>query len=164
MDFEIHFGELEEPTEKGVDDVEFLISTNPGESRKPLGMVASGGELSRIMLAIKTILADKDSIPTVIFDEIDSGISGQTAKLVGQKLKEISRFRQVLLITHLPQIAAPADRHFGIEKVREADRTVTRVRQLTEEESLDELVRLIGGGLKSESVLQAARELKKDLR
>ena len=115
------------------------------------------------MLAIKTILADKDSIPTVIFDEIDSGISGQTAKLVGRKLKEISRFRQVLLITHLPQIAAPADRHFGIEKFSRDGRTLTSVRRLTEEESVDELVRLIGGGLKSESVLQAARELKKNI-
>ncbi len=157
---ETRLEELSDCGPDGRDSASILISLNPGEELRPLQKVASGGELSRIMLAIKTILADKDRIPTVIFDEIDAGISGQTAKLVGQKLKEISRFRQVILITHLPQIAAPADQHFGIEKTSEGNRTYTRVRQLTEEESIEELVRLIGGGLKSESVYRTAKELK----
>ena len=114
------------------------------------------------MLAIKTILADRDRIPTVIFDEIDSGISGKTAQMVGQKLKEISRYRQVLLITHLPQIAAPADRHYEISKESRNNRTITDVTLLDENGALRELARLMGGTLQSESVMQAARELKYD--
>lgn len=151
---------LSEPGPGGRDRAVFTLSLNPGEDRKPLQKVASGGELSRIMLAIKTILAEKDRIPTVIFDEIDSGISGQTAQAVGRKLKDISRYRQVILITHLPQIAAPADRHYGIEKQVEGERTLTRIRLLNEEESLGELARLLGGDLRSESVYETARELK----
>ena len=152
--------ELSDYTPKGRDRVTFTISLNPGEALQPLQKVASGGELSRIMLAIKTILADKDQIPTVVFDEIDSGISGQTAQAVGRKLKAISQYRQVILITHLPQIAAPANRHYGIEKRVEEERTVTRIRLLNEEESLGELARLLGGDLKSESVYETARQLK----
>ena len=152
--------ELTEYTAGGKDRAVFTISLNPGEALQALQKVASGGELSRIMLAIKTILADKDHIPTVIFDEIDSGISGQTAQAVGRKLKSISGYRQVILITHLPQIAAPADRHYGIEKQVEGERTVTRIRLLKEEESLGELARLLGGDLQSESVYKTARELK----
>ena len=146
----------------GQDGALFTISLNPGEALTPLQKVASGGELSRIMLAIKTILADRDRIPTVIFDEIDSGISGKTAQMVGQKLKEISRYRQVLLITHLPQIAAPADRHYEISKESRNNRTITDVTLLDENGALRELARLMGGTLQSESVMQAARELKYD--
>ena len=144
----------------GADRAEYLISLNPGSDPAPLAKVASGGELSRIMLAIKTILADRDEIPSVIFDEIDSGISGRTAQMVGRKLKEISRYRQVLLITHLPQIAALADEHFGIEKQTDGVTTHTLVRRLNEEESVRELARLLGGDRISESVLETAKEMK----
>ncbi|MBO4838259.1 MAG: DNA repair protein RecN [Lachnospiraceae bacterium] len=153
--------ELPDSGANGKDRACFTVSLNPGEDLQPLQKVASGGELSRIMLAIKTILADRDRIPTVIFDEIDSGISGQTAQAVARKLKAISRYRQVILITHLPQIAAPADRHYAIEKQAEGERTFTRIRLLDEEDSVRELMRLLGGDLKSESVYRAARELKK---
>ena len=151
---------LPECTASGTDRACFTVSLNPGEDLQPLQKVASGGELSRIMLAIKTILADRDRIPTVIFDEIDSGISGQTAQAVARKLKAISRYRQVILITHLPQIAAPADRHYGIEKHAEGERTFTRIRLLDEEESVKELMRLLGGSLQSESIYRTALELK----
>ena len=156
--------EQEDYTAHGKDRAAITVSLNPGETPGPLQKVASGGELSRIMLAIKTVLADKDQIPTVIFDEIDSGISGQTAQAVGRKLKDISCYRQVILITHLPQIAAPADRHYGIEKQVEGERTLTRIRLLNEEESLGELARLLGGDLRSESVYETARELKQAVR
>ena len=152
---------LPEPGPEGQDEVCFMISLNPGEPLLPLQTAASGGELSRIMLAIKTILADRDQIPTVIFDEIDSGISGRTAARVGAKLKEISKYRQVLLITHLPQIAAPADRHYEISKKTDGNRTVTQIALLDEEGAVGELARLIGGDLNGESVRQAAEELKK---
>ena len=108
----MEFRRLDHFTAGGIDEPEFLISTNPGEPIRPLGMVASGGELSRIMLAIKTVLADSDDIPTLIFDEIDTGISGRTAQKVAEKLAVISRNHQVICITHLPQIAAMADCHF----------------------------------------------------
>ena len=158
--FNVGLSETPEPTANGADRAEFLISLNPGSDPAPLARVASGGELSRIMLAIKTILADKGEIPSVIFDEIDSGISGITAQAVGRKLKEISRFRQVLLITHLPQIAALADEHFGIEKQTDGITTHTLIRRLNEEESVRELARLLGGDRISESVLKTAKELK----
>ena len=158
--FRTELEELPECTAGGKDRACFTVSLNPGEDLMPLQKVASGGELSRIMLAIKTILADRDRIPTVIFDEIDTGISGQTAQAVARKLKAISRYRQVILITHLPQIAAPADRHYGIEKQTEGERTFTRIRLLDEEDSVRELVRLLGGDLQSESVYKTARELK----
>ena len=158
--FLIELKQTDMPSASGSDSVQFLISLNPGAEPEPLARVASGGELSRIMLAIKTILADQDDIPTVIFDEIDTGISGRTAQMVGRKLKEISRYRQVILITHLPQIAAMADAHFGIEKWTDNVRTYTGVRLLNEEESVRELARLLGGDQISESVLITARELK----
>ena len=161
VDFSISLQQTAELTANGCDRAEFLISLNPGSDPSQLAKVASGGELSRIMLAIKTILADKDEIPSVIFDEIDSGISGRTAQLVGRKLKEISRFRQVLLITHLPQIAALADVHFGIEKWTDGQKTYTGIRKLNEEDSLKELARLLGGDSISDSVMKTARELKK---
>ena len=147
-------------TAKGYDDVEFLISTNPGEGLKPLSQVASGGELSRIMLAIKTVLAGRDSIDTLIFDEIDTGISGRTAWRVSEQLDTAAHAHQVLCITHLPQIAAMADRHFVIEKNSSQDNTITDIRVLEEEESLGELARLLGSDALTEAALSNAREMR----
>ena len=144
----------------GNDLIEFMISTNPGEPEKTLKRVASGGEMSRIMLAIKTILADADRIDTVIFDEVDTGVSGRTAQQVAEKLMGISRHRQILCITHLPQIAAMADTHFLIEKTLEDERTVTRVFPLESEAMTNELARLIGGAKIAESTIAAAQEMK----
>lgn len=152
--------QLQQLTEEGYDDVEFMISTNKGESLKPLSQVASGGELSRIMLAFKTVLADKDQIETLIFDEIDTGISGRTAWKVSEKMAILGKDRQVICITHLPQIAAMADTHFLIKKGTEGERTVTRIRSLEEEESLKELARMLGGDQITEAALQNAREMK----
>ena len=144
----------------GIDDVEFLISTNTGEVPKPLAKIASGGELSRIMLALKTVLADKDSVGTLIFDEIDTGISGRTAQKVSEKLKQLSGKRQVICITHLPQIAAMADEHFRISKEVRNDRTVTGVDRLDEEASTQELARMLGGVSITENTLKSAKEMK----
>lgn len=133
--FEIQVRRKEEMTANGFDDVEFMISTNPGEPLKSLGNVASGGELSRIMLAIKTVLASRDRIPTMIFDEIDTGISGKTAWKVSEKLGALSRSHQIICITHLPQIAAMADSHYKITKQAVNNKTVTDIAQLTEAET-----------------------------
>jgi DNA repair protein RecN (Recombination protein N) len=148
-------------TENGTDEVEFMISTNPGEPLKPLGKVASGGELSRIMLAIKTVLAENDHIETLIFDEIDSGISGRTAQMVSEKMNELGRSHQIICITHLPQIAAMADEHFLIEKSVENETTVSHIHELSEEESVQELARMLGGVEITDTVLENAREMKK---
>ncbi len=145
---------------RGWDEVEFLISTNPGEAVKPLAQIASGGELSRIMLAIKTVLASRDDIDTLIFDEIDAGISGKTAWKVSEQLDNVAHAHQVICITHLPQIAAMADRHFVIEKDARKDSTITRIRQLEGEENLQELGRLLGGDGMTEAVLGNAREMR----
>lgn len=161
VNFEIAFEELEEYTANGKDAAEFLISMNPGEPVKPLGEIASGGELSRIMLAIKTVLADKDEIPTLIFDEIDVGISGRTAQKVSEKMKVIGKKHQVICITHLAQIAAMADTHFAIEKKVEEGKTVTRIQELSEKESIQELARILGGAEITETVIQNAVEMKK---
>lgn len=161
VDFEIHVEQLAEPTEKGADDVEFMISTNPGEERRPLGMVASGGELSRIMLAIKTVLAKRDEVDALIFDEIDAGISGKTAWQVSKQLGKVSAAHQVICITHLPQIAAMADSHFLIEKSTDGSSTATDVRLLTEEETTRELARLLGGDSVSEAAITNALEMRK---
>lgn len=160
VEFQIAVRSGQTITAKGYDDVEFLISTNPGEAVKPLGQVASGGELSRVMLAIKTVLAGRDSIDTLIFDEIDSGISGRTAWRVSEQLDSVARTHQVICITHLPQIAAMADRHFVIEKSSVKDNTITDIRVLTEEESLGELARLLGSDTLTESALSNAREMR----
>ena len=136
------------------------MSLNPGEPLRPLREVGSGGELSRIMLSIKTVLADTDGVSTLIFDEIDSGISGRTAEKVGEKLQKIAKNHQVILITHLPQIAAKADHHFLIEKTVEDGVTHTGIHPLTEKESIEELARLLGGDEISEASLENARELK----
>ena len=140
--------------------MEFMISMNPGEPVKPLSEVASGGELSRIMLAIKTVMADKDEIPTLIFDEIDVGISGRTAQKVSEKMAVIGRSHQVICITHLAQIAAMADAHYVIEKTVENERTRTGIRLLSDEESVDELARILGGAKITEAVRENAREMK----
>lgn len=158
--FEFHFQEKKEPTEKGLDEVEVYVSLNPGEPLRPLREVGSGGELSRIMLSIKTVLADTEGVSTLIFDEIDSGISGRTAEKVGEKLQKIAKNHQVILITHLPQIAAKADHHFLIEKTVEEGATHTRIHPLEEKESIEELARLLGGDEISEASLENARELK----
>lgn len=158
--FEFHFQEKKEPTEKGLDEVEAYVSLNPGEPLRPLREVGSGGELSRIMLSIKTVLAETDGVSTLIFDEIDTGISGRTAEKVGEKLQKIAKNHQVILITHLPQIAAKADHHFLIEKTVEEGATHTRIHPLEEKESIEELARLLGGDEISEASLENARELK----
>lgn len=145
---------------RGWDEVEFLISTNPGEAVKPLAQIASGGELSRIMLAIKTVLASRDDIDTLIFDEIDAGISGKTAWKVSEQLDSVAHAHQVICITHLPQIAAMADKHFVIEKDVQKDTTVTQIRHLEGEENLQELGRLLGGDGMTDAVLGNAREMR----
>ena len=144
----------------GYDQAAFMISTNPGEELRPLSQVASGGELSRIMLALKTVLADKDEIETLIFDEIDTGISGKTAWKVSEKMGILGQKHQLICITHLPQIAAMADTHFQIEKSVTKERTVTRIRELRETESVEELARMLGGASITENVLNNAKEMK----
>ena len=158
--FTMDFKEADNPNANGMDDAEFLISTNPGEPLKPLSKVASGGELSRIMLAMKAVLAQNDSIGTLIFDEIDAGISGRTAQMVSEKMNVIGKNHQVICITHLPQIAAMADVHFLIEKSVVGENTVSRIRPLKKEESVAELARMIGGVAITDTVLKSAREMK----
>lgn len=158
--FEIHFEELKSYTGNGTDDVEFMISLNPGQPLRPLKDVASGGELSRIMLAIRTVMARRDDIETLIFDEIDVGISGRTAQKVSEKMALIGKSHQVICITHLAQIAAMADAHYVIEKTVEEMETRTRIRRLTEEDSVRELARILGGARITEAVLTNAREMK----
>lgn len=160
VEFELEFGRISGYTSGGFDDAEFVISTNPGEALRPLAKIASGGELSRIMLAIKTVLADKDQIETVIFDEIDVGISGRTAQKVSEKMMLIGRSRQVICITHLAQIAAMADTHFRIEKQVADGGTRTEIRRLTEAESVEELARILGGAEITDAVFQNASEMK----
>ncbi len=161
VDFRVEMSSAQEKlSHNGWDDVTFYISMNPGEPVRPLDSVASGGELSRIMLALKTVFAGKDDIHTLIFDEIDSGISGQTAWKVAQKLGRLAMDHQILCITHLPQIAAMEERHFLIAKEAEDGRTTTHIRQLTEEESNEELGRMMGGARITRTTLESAREMK----
>ena len=161
VEFEVEVRSLVDYTESGKDEVEFKISLNPGEKKKPLGMVASGGELSRIMLAIKAVLADKDEIETLIFDEIDTGISGRTAQKVSEKMAVIGKKHQVLCITHLAQIAAMADSHYLIQKQVEEGKTKTRIRPLAQDETIDELARILGGAEITDAVYHTAEEMKK---
>jgi DNA repair protein RecN (Recombination protein N) len=146
--------------EQGLDQVEYMLSANPGEPLRPLARIASGGEASRIMLAIKTILADVDQIPVLIFDEIDTGVSGQTAGKVGAKLLQLARGRQIFCITHMAQIAAMADEHWLIEKQVHDGRTKTGLRQLLEEERETELARLLSGGVADQTARQLAAQLR----
>ena len=159
--FDTAFEKTKEYTSSGMDDVCFMISTNVGEDIKPLSDVASGGELSRIMLGIKTILANVDNIDTLIFDEIDTGISGRTAQMVAEKMKIIAKNHQIICITHLPQIAAMADDHYLIEKKNEENSTKTEINKLNYDESVMELSRMLGGAVISEAVIENAREMKK---
>lgn len=160
--FEIEINSDEDKvSSKGYDDAQFMISTNPGEAMRPLDQIASGGELSRIMLALKTVVADKDDISTLIFDEIDAGISGRTAWKVSQKLGELSKDHQIICITHLPQIAAMSDTHFMIEKGLDDGRTVTSISKLDADASTSELARLLGGEEITDAVIQNALEMRK---
>ncbi len=159
--FDMDFTELTEPSKLGFDQPEFIISVNPGEPLKPLRSVASGGELSRIMLALKSVIAVRDQIPTLIFDEIDTGISGRTAQMVSEKMNEIGRNTQVISITHLPQIAAMADTHFLIEKSVQGQVTISDIHVLNEDEEIEELSRMLGGVAITDTVRENAREMKR---
>ena len=158
--FEIVFRELGTYTVQGTDEVEFMISMNPGEPVRALGDVASGGELSRIMLAIKSVMAEKDKIETLIFDEIDVGISGRTAQKVSEKMSFIGRNHQVICITHLAQIAAMADAHYAIEKQVEDGVTKSKIFRLSKEQEIEELARILGGAKITDTVMQSAAEMK----
>ena len=158
-DFEIQVTQTDALRADGYDEVCFMISMNPGSPKKPLAEVASGGELSRIMLAIKTVMAQKEDMQTLIFDEIDVGISGRTAQKVSEKMAVIAEAHQVLCITHLAQIASMADHHFLIEKMVQHEETMTTIRPLKEEESIEELARILGGAKITELTMQSAREM-----
>ena len=159
--FKADFTRAKDYTAKGFDVMEFMISTNPGEDVKPLAKIASGGELSRIMLGLKAVLAKKDAVDTLIFDEIDTGISGKTAGMVADKMSAISKEHQVISITHLPQIASHADSHYLIEKSVKDKHTFTDIRKLNKEESVNELARMLGGTVITDAALDNARELKR---
>jgi len=145
----------------GIDNVEYLISPNIGEELKPLAKIVSGGELSRIMLAIKGIMAKGDKIPILVFDEIDAGIGGKTAEIVGKKLKALSKNHQVICITHLPQIASFADRHMKIEKTVANKRTVVTIKQIDKNDRTEEIARMLSGELTDVSLKHAKELLKK---
>lgn len=145
-------------TINGMDTIEFLISANKGETPKPISKIASGGELSRIMLALKSVIADKDSIPTMIFDEIDTGVSGRAAQKIGIKIRQISKNRQVLCVTHLSQLAVMADNHLLIEKNTVGDKTATSVTELDFSGRVNEIARIMGGENPSELILKSAEE------
>ena len=160
-EFEVSITEkTDKLTAEGCDEIEFMISLNPGEPKKLLSNVASGGELSRIMLALKAIMAEKEQTETLIFDEIDSGISGKTAWKVSEKMAVLGKFHQLICITHLPQIAAMSDAHYLIEKTSDVSSTVTEIKTLQEEESLMEIARLLGSEQITDTVLANAKELK----
>ena len=160
VEFKIEFKELDNFSVNGLDDIEFMISTNPGNPLKPLKDVASGGELSRVMLAFKSVLANVDEIDTLIFDEIDTGISGRTAQKVAEKISYISKEHQVLCITHLPQIAAMADCNYLIEKSSDGIETKTSIENIKDESLVLELARLLGGSEITKAVLDTAKEMK----
>lgn len=160
ISFSMKFEKMDSFTANGYDNAEFLISTNPGEPLKSLEKIASGGELSRIMLAIKTVLADVDAVGTLIFDEIDTGISGRTAQMVSEKMNALGRSHQIICITHLPQIAAMADSHYLIEKSVANQTTISTIRLLEQEESAGELARMLGGVKITDTVMKSAIEMK----
>lgn len=161
VQFAIEVRSADAYTVRGMDEVEFMISTNPGEPLRSIGSAASGGELSRIMLAVKAVLAEHDEISTLIFDEIDVGISGRTAQKVAEKMALIGKNHQVICISHLAQIAAMADTHYLIEKKNEQDHTATDIFCLNEKASIDELARILGGAKITEAVRKSAEEMKK---
>ena len=158
-EIKVSFAPLDAPGPDGDETAEFLISANRGEPLKPLSRTASGGEMSRIMLAIRNIIGETDMIPTLIFDEIDAGISGVTASIVGRKLKRISKNHQIICITHLPQIAAMGDTSYRIYKETDEFSTFTHVEKLSEDEKTAEIARLLGGDSITETTLLSAREL-----
>ena len=160
--FEVRVEPLAKPTATGMDGVEFMISPNPGEPLRPLASIASGGEISRVMLALKAISVDSEGVDAMVFDEIDTGVSGRMAQVVGEKMCLIAKTRQVLSITHLPQIAALGDAHFLVEKVAGEDRTDTHVRLLDEAGRVRELSRLVGGAQDSESSLSHGAHMLKE--
>ena len=143
----------------GMDQVRFLMSANLGEELKPINKIASGGELARIMLAMKNVLSEQDQVGTMVFDEVDTGVSGRAAQKVAEKMARISRKKQVLCVTHLPQLAAMADTHFSVEKGEANGRTFTRVQRLDRRQRQMELARLTGGSHVTETMLQGAEEL-----
>lgn len=157
--FEVKMERFSDISAKGSDRVEFLLSSNPGEAPKPLSKVASGGELSRIMLALKKVLAGPSGVPTMVFDEVDSGIGGGVAEVVGRKLREVAEGRQVLCITHLPQIAAQADLHYAISKREESGKTVTALNKLYKENRINEIARMLGGITITEATRIHAEEI-----
>lgn len=159
VEFDMYFTKLDKMTSNGIDEAEFIISTNPGEPMKPLRNVASGGEMSRIMLALKTVLVTADFIDTMIFDEIDAGISGRTAQALSEKLSVVAKGKQVICITHLPQVAAMADKHFLIEKGVVGTKTVSSIQGMSEDERINELARMLSGSEVTEAVLINAREM-----
>ena len=159
-DFGIEFRECGSFSANGCDSIEFTIATNPGDPRKPLRNVVSGGELSRLMLGIRTMFADVDATDTIIFDEVDTGISGRTAQMAAEKMARVARHHQVLCITHLPQIAAMADTHYGITKELTDQEAITNIEALSREESVDELARLIGGASITDNTRASASEMK----
>lgn len=146
-------------SETGFDEVEFYISTNAGEDLKPLAKVASGGEVSRIMLSLKSILAKSDKLPLLIFDEIDTGVSGRIAQKVGSALRELASFHQIIAITHLPQIAGMADQHYCVEKKQFDNRTVSSIRLLSEEDRINEVAKLVSGEVLTKASIESARQL-----
>ena len=162
--FRVEFRALEKPCANGADEVEFLISPNPGEPLRPLAAIASGGELSRMMLALKTLSLNRGGVDSMVFDEIDTGVSGRMAQVVGEKMRDIAATKQVLCVTHLPQIAALGDAHFQVEKRAEGERTRTNVVRLDEDGRVHELSRLVGGAADSESSLSHARHMLMDAR
>ncbi len=157
-EFTVDFKEAN-ATENGMDEVEFIFSANVGQEMKPLVKIASGGELSRVMLAIRCVLSDSDSIPSMIFDEIDTGVSGRAAQKIAYKMHELSGVKQVVCVTHLAQIAAHADNHLYIEKIAGEDGTFTKVTSLTDSERIREIARIIGGDIVTATTLQSAKEL-----
>ncbi|MFN3739693.1 MAG: DNA repair protein RecN [Thermodesulfovibrionales bacterium] len=161
--FRVNIRRLDEPAKNGIDDIEFEFSANPGEPPRPITKIASGGELSRLMLCLKVILAEVDRIPVLIFDEVDAGIGGVTADRVGERLKKLSRQRQVLCITHLPQIASRADHHIKVEKVQKKDSVSVKVRSLSSEERQEEIARMLSGKI-TDASLKHAKELLRELR
>ncbi|WFA09701.1 DNA repair protein RecN [Tissierella sp. Yu-01] len=157
--FKVNFDKKPKFSATGLDSIEFLISTNPGETLKPISKIVSGGEMSRIMLGFKSIIADNDRIPTLIFDEIDTGISGRTAQVVGEKIKRISHNHQVISISHLPQIAALADSHYVIDKNIINGKAQTNIKKLSDNERVKEMARLLGGVNVTETTLNHAKEM-----
>ncbi|MDL2311124.1 DNA repair protein RecN, partial [Peptostreptococcaceae bacterium OttesenSCG-928-C18] len=157
--FKIDFEKMDVINSNGFDNIDFLISTNVGQDIKPLSETASGGELSRIMLGFKTALADVDEVETLVFDEIDTGISGRTAQLVGEKLISISNNRQILVISHLPQIASLADYHLLIDKEESTEDTISNIYSINIDERVNEIARLIGGVNITDITLKQAKQM-----